>query len=54
MAGDGVHQRNDLEPERWPVQDARLVGVLSIILGFERPLPRVDVYGMRIADREDE
>jgi hypothetical protein len=54
MVGDGVEQRDDLQPERWPVQDARLVGVLSVMLGFECALPRVDVHGMGIADRDDE
>jgi hypothetical protein len=54
MAGDGVEQHDDLQPERWPVQHPRLVGVLSVVLGFERTLPVVDVEGMRIADREDE
>ena len=51
MAGDGVEQRDDLEPERWPVQDARFVGVLTIFLGFECTLPRVDIHRVGIADR---
>ena len=54
MVRDGVEQRDDLEPERWPVQDARLVGVLSVVLGIECTLPPVDVHRVGIADRDDE
>ena len=47
--GDDHH-----EPERRPVQDARLVRVRPGVLGRERALPVPDVGGVGIPDRDDE
>ena len=54
VAGNGLYKRDDLKPEGRPVQNARLIRVQSGALGVKRTLPRVDVQGMRVTDRDDE
>ena len=52
--GDGVSEQDDLEPDARPVEDARRIRVLSLVLGLDRAPPGVDVQRVRVPDHEDD